>query len=199
MSDSFTLIIQKLCGFGRGTAYRTPTLVSGLCLLLISVIPVQSSPDIRKFCARQTPSQSVQLFLVSNINSQQAALQRNTSLQEGKILFSTKEGEALFHTSRIGTGDCVLVNLQEAMRLQPVAASTGQGRVAPKSAAGSTFLPAVLFFRTGSKRYGLIAEKALRQLRQVRKANETATEEIVNAETDPDLLLLYVVCPSDRN
>lgn len=202
------MIFRKIYDFIRGTAYRSLVsaeklviLAVGLCFLFI---PAQggfaAGSDIRKFCARQTSSpQSVQLFLASNINSQQAALQRNTSLQEGKILFSAKEGEALFHTSRIGSGDCVLVNLQEAMRLRPVAAATRQGRSASTSEARSVFIPAVLFVRNGSKRYGLIAEKTLRQLRPVRKAKESATEEIVNAETDSDLFLIYIICPSDRN
>ncbi len=85
------MISRKIYDFVRGPARRVPTtekvviLVFGLCLLFISVQGgFAADADIRKFCARQTSSpQSVQLFLTSNINSQQAALQRNTSLQEG--------------------------------------------------------------------------------------------------------------------
>ena len=200
MSGFAGMIARKICGFGRDTARCVPTVVVLVFFIILMQTGFAAGADIRKFCAPETrPPQSLQLFLASNINSQQAALQRNTTLQEGKILFSAREGDALFHISRIGQGDCVLVNLQEAMRLRPVAATITQKKsAASKSEARTLFLPAVLFLRNGSKQYGLIAEKVLRRLQPVRKKRETAIKAILNAETDPDLFLIYVICPSDR-
>ncbi|CAK8716871.1 hypothetical protein KKHLCK_06010 [Candidatus Electrothrix laxa] len=45
----------------------------------------------------------------------------------------------------------------------------------------------------------MITEQVLRRLRPVNKARETVTDVIINAETDPDLVLIYIICPSDRN
>jgi hypothetical protein len=116
------------------------------------------------------------------------------------MLFSTREENALFHTTRIASGDCVLVNLQEGMDLQAVAASEHQGPAVSNPEEWTNFLPAVFFVKQSkAKHYGLIAEKTLRRLRPVKKVSETATEVIVNAKIDPDLVLIYIICPSDRN
>ncbi|RWX49872.1 hypothetical protein VT98_10026 [Candidatus Electrothrix communis] len=178
----------------RAYLYKVVMVTSVLCLLAVSAqASIAADADIRKFCAPQSSSsQPRQLFLASNIGSQQAALQRNKTLQQGKIFFSTREGDALFHTTRIASGDCVLVNLQEGMQLQAVAASEPEEQI--------KFFPAVFLVRENkSKHYGLIAEKVLRRLHLVDKARETGTEAIVNAKTDPDLVLMYILCPSDRN
>ncbi|MCI5122891.1 MAG: hypothetical protein D3925_00040 [Candidatus Electrothrix sp. AR5] len=178
----------------RAYLHKVVNVISVLCLSTLSAqISCAAGSDIRKFCAPQnSSSRSLQLFLASNIGSQQAALQRNKTLQQGKILFSTREGDALFHPTWIAPGDCVLVNLQEGMQLQAVAASEPEEQ--------TKFFPAVFFVRENkSKHYGLISEKTLRRLRPVQKARETATDVIVNATTDPELVLMYILCPSDRN
>lgn len=209
MPGSVRVITRKICGFARGTACRARTdankivaVVLLLCLLFVSAqVGFAAGTDIRKFCARQSSaSQPLQLFLASNIGSQQAALQRNSTLQEGKILFSTKEDDALFHTTRIAAGDCVLVNLQEAMQFRAVAVSAHQDLTPLNQQERLTFFPAVFFaHKSKAKHYGLIAEKILRRLRPVKKARETATDAIINTETDPDLFLMYILCPADRN
>ncbi|MDU9048664.1 MAG: hypothetical protein Q3M30_07415 [Candidatus Electrothrix sp. Rat3] len=178
------------------------TVVLLLCLLFVSAqVGFAAGTDIRKFCAPQSSSpQPLRLFLASHIGSQQAALQRNSTLQEGTMLFSTREEDALFYTTRIASGDCVLVNIQEGMQLQAVAASEHQGPAVSNPEERANFLPAVFFVKKSkAKHYGLIAEKTLRRLRPVKKVRETATEMIVNAETDPDLVLIYILCPPDRN
>jgi hypothetical protein len=209
MPGSAGVIARKFCGFARGTACRARTyaekIVTVVFLLSLAVsaqVGFAAGTEIRKFCAPHSSSfHPLQLFLASNIGSQQLALQRNSTLQEGKILFSRREGDALFHMTRMEPGDCVLLNLQEAMRLAPVDVSSVSeffgGRNGIQRA---TFLPAIFFVqRDSSKHYGLIAKEALRRLRPVKKASETATEAIVNAETDPDLVLVYITCPPDRN
>jgi hypothetical protein len=187
----------------RAYLNKVVNIISVLCLLVVSAqISCAAGSDIRKFCAPQSSlSQSLQLFLASNIGSQQAALQRNKTLQQGKMLFSTREGDALFHTTRIASGDCVVVNLEEAMRLVPRdISSASQPSGKQEGMSTTTLFPAVFGVqRNGAKHYGLIAEKTLRRLRRVQKARETATEVIVNAKTDPDLVLIYIICPSDRN
>ncbi|MCI5159277.1 MAG: hypothetical protein D3906_12760, partial [Candidatus Electrothrix sp. AUS1_2] len=190
-----------MSGLGRDTARRVSTVVVLIFFIILAQVNCAAGADIRKFCAPEIPSsQTLQIFLPSNINSQQAALERNTTLQEGKILYSAKEGNALFHISRIGQGDCVLVNLQEAMPLAAEDAAPASGPGVREKVEKTHFFPAVLFVhRSKSKQYGLIAEKVLRRLQPVRKKKETATELIANAETDPDLFLIYVLCPADRS
>ncbi|MCI5165742.1 MAG: hypothetical protein D3903_06510, partial [Candidatus Electrothrix sp. GM3_4] len=190
----------------RASLNKVVMVISVLCLLVLifsAQASIAAGEDIRKFCAPQgAPSQPLQLFFFSDIGSQQAALQRNKTLQEGNILFSTREGDALFHTTRIEPGDCVLLNLKEGMQLRPVAVSANHGLAPSKSEERARFFPAVFFVRKDkSKHYGLIAEKVLRHLRPVKKARETATAVIVNARTDsdPDLILIYIICPADRN
>jgi hypothetical protein len=182
---------------------KVVNVISVLCLSALSAqISCAASSDIRKFCAPpSSSSRSLQLFLASNIGSQQAALQRNKTLQQGKVLFSTRKGDALFHTTRIAPGDCVLVNFEEAMRLIPKdTSSASQPSVEQEGGSKITLFPAVFWVqRNGAKHYGLIAEKTLRRLRLVNKTRETATDVIVNAKTDPDLVLMYILCPSDRN
>ncbi|WPD21451.1 MAG: hypothetical protein SD837_14735 [Candidatus Electrothrix scaldis] len=185
-------------------AGKVVALVSSLCLffIILGQISFATGADIRKFCAPETrPPQSFQVFLASNITSQQTALQRNATLQEGRLLFSAKEGDALFYPSQLAPGDCVLVNPQEVMRLaaEEVTPTSGSSR-AHEQAQRTSFFPVVLFVqRNKSKQYGLIAEKVLRQLQPVRKEREATTKVVVNAKTDPDLFLIYVFCPADRS
>ena len=192
----------------RAYLNKVVKVISVLCLSALSAqISCAANSDIRKFCALpSSSSRSLQLFLASNIASQQAALQRNKTLQQGKMLFSTREGDALFHTARIAPGDCVLVNLEEAMLLVPNAAKDVSSASQPQPSGEQegvrkiTLFPAVFWVqKNGAKHYGLIAEKTLQRLRRVDKARETATDVIVNAKTDPDLVLIYILCPPDRN
>ncbi len=187
----------------RAYLHKVVMIITSLCLAatLIGTAPA-SAAMIRQYCApKGVQTASLHLFLASNIGSQQAALQRNSTLQEGKILFSTREGDALFHMTRMEPGDCVLLNLQETMRLAPVdVSSVSEPSGSRNGIRRTTFLPAVFFVQQDrSKHYGLIAKEALRLLRPVKKAGETTTEAIVNAEVDPDLLLVYITCPPDRN
>jgi len=209
MPGSAGVIARKFCGFARGTACRARTytekivtVVFLLCLAVSAQVGFAAGTDIRQYCApKGALAASLHLFLASNIGSQQAALQRNSTLLEGKILFSRREGDALFHMTRMEPGDCVLLNLQEAMRLAPVdVSSVSESSGGQEGIRKITFLPAVfLVQKNGAKHYGLIAEKVVRRLNPVKKASETATEAIVNAETDPDLVLVYITCPPDRN
>ncbi|XOF33400.1 MAG: hypothetical protein ACL93V_15575 [Candidatus Electrothrix sp. YB6] len=179
-------------------------LFCGLCLLAVSAAAGSASDkDIRKFCAPGSGQQKqpLYLFLTSDINSQQSVFARNTTLQNGQILFSRKAGDSLFHTAQIAPGDCVLVNTQETLRLEAVEVSSEQGDSGlQRRPQQTTFLPAVFFVRkNSSKHYGLIEEKVLLRLTLSAMDRETATEDILNYAADRDLVLLYITCPADRN
>ena len=164
-------------------------------------------PEIRRFClASKTISPSLSLFIASDTATQQAAIKRNQTIQEGKIFFSKQEGHALFHEMSMGQGDCLLTNLQEAMPLEAIAVRPGQGAfkrraVTQRPSGGKqSYLPVVLFVqRNRSKLYGLIKQSSLQHLRPAPQPKETPTQQILNHATDPDLFLIYITCPAARN
>ncbi|RWX43058.1 hypothetical protein H206_03184 [Candidatus Electrothrix aarhusensis] len=81
----------------RAYLNKVVNIISVLCLLVVSAqISCAAGSDIRKFCAPQSSSsQSLQLFLASNIGSQQAALQRNKTFSKGRC-FSAQGKEMPF-------------------------------------------------------------------------------------------------------
>ncbi|WLE98395.1 MAG: hypothetical protein QTN59_06055 [Candidatus Electrothrix communis] len=74
----------------RAYLYKVVMVTSVLCLLAVSAqASIAADADIRKFCAPQSSSsQPRQLFLASNIGSQQAALQRNKTLSKERYFLA---------------------------------------------------------------------------------------------------------------
>lgn len=181
---------------------RIKIILSILCLFVLFADTTHASrSSIRKYCSAKTDQvRQPYLFIASNTGSQQSAIKRNTTIQDDKILFSKKEGQGLFHQEKVRSGDCVLVNLNEAVKVEAVDIKSEEGVSSSHASNQSTFLPAVFFVhKNGSKQYGLIDEKVLRTLTPSNRSRDTSTDEIANYATTSDLVLIYIICPPDRN
>lgn len=158
------------------------------------------------------------LFLLSPallFASERRCLEGSNALDRGTYLRVTKRFapqpeirtggvDAPFVQDRVEAGDCVVFSSEEQFTATVVVdrfPDSFWNRFVPPHRTTGAFLPAVLYrAKDGSKRFGVLAASALTALTKDASYRETTTKDLLDYAPAPnDLLIVYVVCPRDRD
>ncbi|MBT3181427.1 MAG: hypothetical protein HN337_02845 [Deltaproteobacteria bacterium] len=179
-----------------------------LAMLLISSLCGAAE---KFFVGENADNEKLSMIVSSKTGSQSAAIERNRLIKDGRLTsgHGDTSPDDLFINWRLNPGDTLLLNSDERLTLD-VGTSSDSGNFITRffnslvdgNKSKKSLIPAVLFrFNDKSKLYGLIEEDKLDKLIRVDESEDTATNDIVNHSgmNQKGLLLIYVICPSDRN
>jgi hypothetical protein len=129
------------------------------------------------------------IFVSSIGDTQNDSFSLNRHMSSAMTTAETNFAGAFFISTDLQSGDCLLANTDENID----GAAFGQAK-------NSKFLPCVLFSASdGSRHYAAVDRLKFESLAKSAH-KETGSEEILNFKSShADLLILYVICPKDRN